>query len=44
MIQFKQGDEDVTTLPACPECWQKVIDDKNIQIISVEPIAEQERE
>ena len=29
----------VQTLPACPKCWQEVIDN-NIKIIKVEPLAE----
>ena len=37
MIKFKQGDEDITTLPGCPKCWQKCIDADNIEILSVEP-------
>jgi hypothetical protein len=38
-IKFKQKDEPVNTLPACHGCWQKCIDSKNIEIISVNPIA-----
>lgn len=38
MIEFKQDDEKIKILPGCSECWQKCIDAKNIEIISVEPI------
>ena len=38
MIKFKQGEEEINTLPACAECWQRCIDEDNIEILSVEPI------
>lgn len=38
MIEFKQGDEGVKTLPGCSECWQKCIDSDKIEILSVVPI------
>ncbi len=38
MIKFKQGDEDVTTLPACKGCWQRCIDSNDIKILSAKPI------
>jgi len=38
IIKFKQGREDINTLPACPACWGKCIDSENIEILSVEVI------
>lgn len=41
MIQFKQGKEDVATLPGCPTCWQECIDSKDIEVLLVFPIGEE---
>ena len=38
MIKFKQGNEEINTFPGCNGCWQRCIDSKNIEILSVEPI------
>ena len=38
MIKFKQGNEDVMTLPGCNKCWQRCINNRDIEILSVEPI------
>lgn len=41
-IEFKQGNEDIATLPACTKCWNECIENKDIAIISVKPIKEKE--
>ncbi len=41
MIEIKREGEDTQKLPACHECWQKLIDGKDqdgAKIVSVEPI------
>lgn len=37
-IRFIQEEESEKTLPACKECWQRIIDSKSIEILEVLPI------
>ena len=38
MLQFKQGDEDITALGACPVYWKECIEHDDITIINASPI------
>ena len=42
-IEFKQGNEEITTLPMCNKCWEKGIEKEEIKILSVEPITDNQK-
>ena len=39
-LTVKQGDEDISSFPACQDCWQEGIEYKTIEVLSAEPLQE----